>query len=208
MQMTANEIPPPVAEPGDAALLARLKRGDAAAFESLVRNLSPRLFAVARRMMGNDQDASDALQDAFVSAFKALGDFDGRSRLSTWLHRIVVNACLMRLRSEKRRQRRTIEEILPRFVADGHAAKSASAWESGPAAAPVREELRRAVREKIDELPEAYRTVLILRDIEQMTTEQAAAALGESESAVKTRLHRARLALRELLDPVMSRGSL
>jgi RNA polymerase sigma-70 factor (ECF subfamily) len=195
-------------DPVESLLLRRLQSGEAAAYEELVRELSPRMFAVARRMMGNEEDAADALQDAFVSAFKAIGAFDGRSRLSTWMHRVVVNACLMKLRKAKRRGEKSIEALLPKFQDDGHAATAPQAWDHSPGGDAHRVELQRIVRQKIDELPEAYRTVLLLRDIEQVDTEEAAEMLGESVSAVKTRLHRARLALRELLDPMMTSGSL
>lgn len=195
-------------DPAESALLRRLQAGDESAYEEMVRELAPRLFAVARRLMGNEEDAADALQDGFVSAFKAIGSFDGRSRLSTWMHRVVVNACLMKLRKARRRGEKSIESMLPRFQEDGHAVNVARSWEGSGAAAAQREDVQRIVREKINELPEAYRTVLMLRDIEGMDTEEAAAVLGESVSAVKTRLHRARLALRELLDPMMTSGSL
>lgn len=195
-------------DPAESALLRRLQAGDESAYEEMVRELAPRLFAVARRLMGNEDDAADALQDGFVSAFKAIGSFDGRSRLSTWMHRVVVNACLMKLRKARRRGEKSIESMLPRFQEDGHAVNVARSWEGSGAAMAQREDVQRIVREKINELPEAYRTVLMLRDIEGMDTEEAAAVLGESVSAVKTRLHRARLALRELLDPMMTSGSL
>lgn len=198
----------PDAAPDERELLEALRSGDESAYERFVRELSPRLFAVARRMMGSEDDAADALQDAFISAFKNLASFDGRSRLSTWMHRVVVNACLMKLRKARRRNERAIESLLPTFREDGHAAGVPSQWSESPGGAAHRSELARLVHEKIDELPEAYRTVLILRDIEQLDTEAAAEMLGESVSAVKTRLHRARQALRELLDPMMRRGDL
>ncbi len=194
--------------PEESTLLDGLRSGDEAAYERFVREYSPRLLAVARRMMGNEDDASDALQDAFVSAFKNLGSFDGRSRLSTWMHRVVVNACLMKIRKARRRNERAIETLLPSFREDGHAAGVPAAWSDTPGGGVHRAELTRIVREKIEELPEQYRTVLVLRDIEQLDTESAAEVLGESVSAVKTRLHRARQALRELLDPMMRKGDL
>lgn len=189
-------------------LLRGLRAGDEQAYERFIRDLSPRLFAVARRMMGNDDDASDALQDAFLSAFRNLSSFDGRSRLSTWMHRVVVNACLMKLRKARRRNERAIESLLPSFASDGHAATPPARWSDSPGGSAHCEDVTRIVREKIEELPEAYRTVLVLRDIEQLDTEAAADVLGETVSAVKTRLHRARQALRELLDPMMRKGDL
>ncbi|MFM9959194.1 MAG: RNA polymerase sigma factor [Phycisphaerales bacterium] len=192
----------------ESALIAGLRAGDESAYLRFVSELSPRLLAVARRMMGNDDDASDALQDAFLSAFKNLASFDGRSRLSTWMHRVVVNACLMKLRKARRRNERAIESLLPSFTQDGHAAAAPGEWSDTPGGGAHRADLMRIVREKIEELPEQYRTVLVLRDIEQLDTEAAAEVLGESVSAVKTRLHRARQALRELLDPMMRKGDL
>jgi RNA polymerase sigma-70 factor (ECF subfamily) len=188
------------AEEAEEALLAGLRAGDAAAFEQLVRRYSPRLLVTARRILGNEEDARDALQDAFLSAFRALDTFAGQSRLSTWLHRIAVNAALMRLRSRKRKPERPITELLPRFAEDGHQAEPAAPW-VGVDRALERQETRALVRRHIDELPDSYRTVLLLRDIEGLDTEETARQLGVNEGVVKTRLHRARQALRTLLDP-------
>jgi len=208
MSQPKAPVQPASDDPVESALLARLRAGEPGAYESLVREHSPRMLAVARRMLGNEEDAADALQEAFVSAFRAIGTFDGRSRLSTWLHRVVVNACLMKLRKERRREARQIESMLPRFKDDGHAVNASTMWPGSPGGAAHSGDVRRIVREKIDELPEAYRTVLLLRDIEEIDTEEAALMLELSVSAVKTRLHRARQALRELLDPMMTAGSL
>src|SRR5512135_3173100 len=102
----------------DGELVARLRAGDGAAFESVVRSHGPRLLAVARRFLRNEQDAQDALQDAFLSAFRSIDGFQGEARLSTWLHRIVVNAALMKLRSRKGRTEEPIDDLLPQFVED------------------------------------------------------------------------------------------
>lgn len=178
-------------------VVARLRAGDDAAFAELLDLYGGRCLAVARRFMRNEQDAEDAVQDAFLSAFKNLDGFDGKAKLGTWLHRIVVNACLMKLRTQRRRPETSIEGLLPTFVADGHQTKSNIAW---PETSLDTLELRKLVREKINELPDGYRNVLLLRDIEGLDTGEAAAVLGMTETAVKTRLHRARQALRELLD--------
>jgi RNA polymerase sigma-70 factor (ECF subfamily) len=183
----------------ESALVAQLRAGDESAFERVVRQYSPRMLAAARRILRNEEDARDALQDAFISAFKALPQFEGESRLSTWLHRIGINAALMKLRSRQRKNERPISELLPRFLDDGHPAEPPGPWE------PVeklleRQETRDLVRRTIDELPDSHRIVLILRDIEELSTEQAAEELGVSVGVVKTRLHRARQALRTLLD--------
>jgi RNA polymerase sigma-70 factor, ECF subfamily len=184
-----------------AALLARLRAHDDAAFDELVRRAGGRMFAVAKRMLSKEEDAADAVQDAFLSAFKALDKFDGRSQLTTWLHRITVNACLMKLRSQRRRPETSIEDLLPVFVADGHQKTPTRAWNQESQTGIEASELRALVRSKIDELPEAYRVVLILRDVEELSTDEAAAALEITPNAVKTRLHRARQALRALLEP-------
>jgi RNA polymerase sigma-70 factor, ECF subfamily len=185
----------------DATLVARLRAGDDGAYEILVRTYSSRLIAVARRILTSEEDARDAVQDAFISVFRSLDRFEGESRLSTWLHRIAVNAALMRLRSRRRRPEDPIEPLLPAFESDGHHQEQFQSWDESAEALLVRGETRAVVRRCIDRLPESYRTVLLLRDIEQLENEEAAAMLGVSVNAVKIRLHRARQALRTLLDP-------
>lgn len=197
-----------VSASSDAPLVARLRAGEEAAFAELVQTYSPRMLAVARRFLGNDDDAGDAVQDAFFSAVKALDKFEESAQLGTWLHRIVVNASLMKLRTKRRHPERPIEELLPAFSNDGHQRSAASHWPAVTDTAAVDRETRALVRRCIEELPESHRTVLLLRDIEERSTEETAEALGLTVSAVKTRLHRARLALRELLDPYMRGGAL
>jgi len=185
----------------EAVLLAGLRAGEEQAFEKLVREHSGRLLAVAKRLLGNEDDASDALQDAFLSAFKAMDRFEGNSRLSTWLHRIVVNASLMKLRKRHRKEERSIEDLLPKFLDDGHQADPAVEWRDSGELAVEADETRAMVRASIDRLPETYRTVLLLRDIEELDTEETARVLECTVNTVKVRLHRARQALRVLLDP-------
>jgi len=187
----------------DRPLLARLRSGEAAAFEELVRSAGPRLLAVARRMLRNEEDARDAVQEAFLSAFKALDGFDGHCQLVTWLHRIAVNAALMKLRRARRRPESPIEDLLPDFDETGHHLSSIEPWRPQPLAELEREEVRSSVRAAIDRLPDSYRTVLLLRDLEEMSTEETARVLGLSANAVKVRLHRARQALRTVLDPIL-----
>lgn len=187
------------------ALLARLRAGDEGAYEAFVRAHGEALLAVARRFFRNEDDARDALQDAFLAAFKALPRFEGGSKLSTWLHRIVVNACLMKLRSSRRRRESSIEGLLPTFRPDGHREDVGPGWSHEPKDLLENGEARRLVREKLDQLPDDFRTVLLLRDIEELDTAATAAALEISEAAVKTRLHRARQALRTLLEREFSR---
>jgi RNA polymerase sigma-70 factor (ECF subfamily) len=184
----------------EAALVARLRDGDDAAFETLVREYGGRMLATARRFVGSDDDAQDVLQEAFLAAFRAIDGFAGTARLSTWLHRIVVNTALMRLRSRRRRREESIDGLLPRFDEDGHWVEPAAPWDASTDELVEREETRATVRRAIDRLPANYRTVLLLRDVEELDTDETAALLGVTANAVKTRLHRARQALRTLLE--------
>ncbi|MGE3887454.1 MAG: sigma-70 family RNA polymerase sigma factor [Vicinamibacterales bacterium] len=198
MQASAG---PPVASSDDATLVARLRAGDEDAFELVVRTYSGRLLAVTRRILGSDEDARDAVQDAFLSAFRSLERFEGGSLLSTWLHRIAVNAALMKLRTRRRKPEDPIEPLLPVYQENGHHQELFSSWNEPVDVAMSRAENRARVRACIEQLPESYRTILLLRDIEEMDTDETAHALGISANAVKIRLHRARQALRSLLAP-------
>lgn len=182
-------------------LVASLKAGEESAYEALIREHGGYLLTIARRVLNHEEDAREAVQEAFVSAFRSIGRFQGESALRTWLHRIVVNAALMRLRRKRRKPERLIEDLQPRFDGEGHRLDVGPAWSMPVDAALRRAELRDVIIESIAQLPEDYRTVLLLRDIEELSTREAAESLGISEGATKVRLHRARLALRELLDP-------
>ncbi|MBI1853148.1 MAG: sigma-70 family RNA polymerase sigma factor [Planctomycetes bacterium] len=184
----------------EAELTERLRRGDDAAFETLVREYGGRMLVVARRLLGSEDDARDAVQDAFLSAFRRIDSFEGSSRVSTWLHRIVVNAALMKMRSRRCRPEKSIEDLLPRFDDGGDWIASTSSLGLPGDVVAERRETREVVRRAIDQLPDTYRTVLLLRDIEELDTEEAAKVLGITPNAVKIRLHRARQALRTLLE--------
>lgn len=173
---------------------------DEAVFEALVRSNIGRMLATAKRILHDEQESHDAVQDAFLQAFKCSKDFRGQAQVSTWLHRITVNAALMRLRKRNRSERVSIESFLPTFDTTGHRQDVRPGWSSSPAALLEQSELRSLVRQRIDELPSDYRTVVLLRDIEGMSTEETANVLGLNCGAVKTRLHRARMALRTLLE--------
>ena len=181
----------------DAVLLAGLQAGDPDAYEALIRVHGGRLLSVARRFLPDNEDAQDAVQEAFIKAFKSIGTFEERAQLHTWLHRILVNTALMKLRWRRRRPEESLDELLPAFQADGHQTTESHDWSD---AVLERKETGRIVREAIARLPEQYRVVLTLRDIEELDTAETAAALGTSTAAVKVRLHRARQALRTLLD--------
>jgi RNA polymerase sigma-70 factor (ECF subfamily) len=194
-------VRPPQQAADEAVLLAGLRAQDPHAFEQLVRLHGVRLLALARRILRNEEDAHEAIQDAFLSAFKGIAGFDGAARLSTWLHRITLNASLMKLRCRRRQPEQPIDHLLPGFLEDGHQADPAQPWQESSQQLLERQETRALVRACIDRLPETYRTVLLLRDIEELSTEETARLLGVSDGVVKTRLHRARQALRALLDP-------
>ena len=181
-----------------------VRNGDRTACEAFIIEHAPQMLAVARRYLRCEHDSADAVQDAFVSAFRGLSTFEGAASVSTWLHRIVVNVCLMKLRSKARRRVVAIEDLPQTFDAEGRHTRPVLAWNAGFDAAPDRSEVRAAVRECVEALPDVYREVLILRDIEEMDTDTTAQMLDISPANVKVRLHRARQVLRTLLQPVLS----
>ena len=181
-------------------LVARLRAGEESAFEQLVRSTSGKLLAAARRLLRNEEDARDAVQSAFIRAFQSLSRFREESRLSTWLHRILVNEALMKLRSRARGEEESIDPLLPTFVADGHQTRDTVDWSESADKALERAETRALINRAIDQLPESYRTVLVMRDLEEMSTAEVAEMLGVSANVIKVRLHRARQALRTLLE--------
>lgn len=183
-------------------LVESLLDGDVAAFEATVRQYGGRMLNVARQLLSNEHDAQEAVQDAFVTALRSLDKFERRSSLATWLHRIVVNAALMKRRSQGRRHEESLEGLLPTFKDDGHQAAPTPGWTSAALAKIEQEETRAEIRRCIDRLPETHRTVLLLRDIQELDTETVAELLSISVDAVKVRLHRARQALKTLLEPV------
>ncbi|HUF46472.1 MAG TPA: sigma-70 family RNA polymerase sigma factor [Vicinamibacterales bacterium] len=185
----------------EAELAVGIRAGDERAYEALVRSEAGRLFAVTRRILGNDEDARDAVQEAFISAFKARGQFGGGSKVSTWIHRIAVNAALSKLRSRRRHPEENIDDLLPRFLPNGHHTERFTSWTEPADQIVARKETAELVRRTIDQLPESFRMAVLLRDIEGMSTDEAAQMLGTTANALKLRLHRARLALRTLLAP-------
>lgn len=189
----------------EGALIAALRDPDpkkeAQGYERLVRTYGAQLLTVARQLLISEADAQDVLQETFLSIFLHIGTFAGDSRLLTWMHRIVVNAALMRLRTQRRKAEQSIEELLPSYSDDGHQVSDTLPWRPTVASELEDEQTRALVRQAIDKLPESYRTVLILRDIQELDTLETAQLLGLTPGAVKVRLHRARQALRKLLEP-------
>ena len=164
-----------------------------------MRRHNGKLFRVARAIVKDDAEAEDALQDAYLEAFKKIGDFRGDSQLATWLTRIVINQALMRLRRQKRER-----VVVPfRSQVDGERGlqevEVADEKSESPTAATMRAEARRMLERRIDELPVAFRTVFVMREVEDMSVEETATCLSIPASTVRTRLFRARAILREAL---------
>lgn len=186
----------------EAGLVERLRAGEDAAYAELVRANTGRMLVVAQRVVGSQTEAEDVVQEAFLAAFKNIGRFDGRSTLSTWLHRITVNAALMRRRRARSRPETSIESLLPQFD-NGYFKELPKALD------PVTREgsdsilSREAVLSALDELPEDFRAVVILRDIQGLDSKAAAESLGIGDSLVRQRLHRAHQALMKLLESRM-----
>lgn len=183
-------------------LVAALRLGDNEAFAHMVTTHGPRMLAVARRYMKVEEDARDCLQDAFLQAYQNMDRFEGRSSLATWLHRIVVNSALMKLRARKRKPEESIEHLLPRFEAGEDRVEPDWRFTETVEEMVARKEVRLLVRQEIDRLPDEYRIVLLLRDIEEYSTEKTAELLEKSPGAVKVSLHRARAALKKRLEPL------
>jgi RNA polymerase sigma-70 factor (ECF subfamily) len=166
-------------------------------FERLMRRYNQRLFRVARAVLRDDADAEDALQDAYVQAYRKLDGFRGEAELGTWLTRIVINQALMRVRSRSR-DRRVVS-----FTPAGEGTREldvADTRAESPSDAALRGEVRKVLERRIDELPEVFRMVFVMREVEEMTARETADALGIPEATVRTRLFRARALLREALD--------
>jgi RNA polymerase sigma-70 factor (ECF subfamily) len=182
----------------DVALVERAKAGDQAAFETLVKQYERQIFRTALHITQNREDAEDITQDVFVKAFTKLDQFQGNSKFSTWLVRIAVNESLMRLR--KRKTSKTVSMDQDVETGEGSIPRDFAEWRPNPEQNYNQAELAEILRKTIAGLPPGFRTVFTLRDIENLSTEETAEALGLSVPAVKSRLLRARLQLRERLS--------
>jgi RNA polymerase sigma-70 factor, ECF subfamily len=197
-------LPSTIVRDDEGALVQAAKSGDLAAFEELVNRYERRIFRLTMHITQNREDAEDATQDAFLKSFKNLDGFEGGSRFYTWLVRIAVNEALMRLR--RRRPNvvsldepvETEEDLIPHQIKD---------WGPNPEQRFASTEMNQILTSAIDELEPAYRTVFLLRDTEQLSTEETAKMLAISEAAVKSRLLRARLKLRQKLGRVIERSA-
>ncbi len=181
---------------GEAALVARAREGDAAAFTELVNRHARKIFRLARHITDNPEDAEDVLQETFLRAYEHLPGFQGQSRFYTWLVRIAVNQSLMKLR--KRRADRSVSLDDPVDTGEDNVTREIAVWDN-PERQYSQEEIREILKKAVESLPPIFRAVFVLRDIDELSTEETAVALNLSVPAVKTRLLRARLRLREKL---------
>jgi RNA polymerase sigma-70 factor (ECF subfamily) len=190
VQMTSAEV----------ALIQRVQNGDSNAFFDLVRPYERAVFLAALSLVKNEADAEDVAQEAILKAFKNLARFRQEAKFSTWLIQIAINEAKMRLRKDRRHLYESIEE--GRLGDDGdYTPKDFADWRDIPSEALEQKELRQALTKAMDSLPEIYRTVLILRDVQHLSITETAQVLGLSEANVKTRLSRARLQMRDALAP-------
>lgn len=200
----------PGPDPNDVALFERLRAGDGTALEPLMERFASRVYRVASGICGSSADAEEVVQDVFLTLFRKAGGFEGRAALGTWLYRIAVNTSLNKRRGKRREVEEPLEDLLPTFLDDGHRQGDRSFlladWSQMPDETLLSREGRQRVRAAVERLPDHYRAVLLLRDVEELSSEEVAEILGESVASVKSRLHRARMALREILTRVYGSG--
>lgn len=199
------DVQPQTAVTTDLDLVALAAGGDPAAFTQLVARHQDRVYAVAMHLLRDAAEAEEVVQETFLAALEKLGGFRGDAAFTTWLHRVAANAALMRLRKRRRAPDgladEPVEELLPRFDAQGHLLLDGPGhdWSKRADEQLADRQVRRAVEQAVQNLPEDYRIVFLLRDVEGLSSEAMAELLGISVAAVKSRLHRARLALRAKL---------
>src|SRR5215470_4272674 len=190
-------------EDNDEALFERLRAGDPASLEPLMARFASRIYRVANRICGTSAAAGEVVQDVFLPLFQKAGGFEGRAALGTWIYRITVNASLNKRRGKRAEVEEPLDDLLPTYLPDGHRRGDRSFlvadWSSLPDSVLLSKEGREVVRAAVDRLPHHYRAVLLLRDVEELSSEEVAEILEESVASVKSRLHRARMALREQL---------
>ncbi len=190
----------------DEELIREAKSGDKSAFTSLVKRYEETVFRFSLKLCRDREKAEEALQDTFINVYRKLGSFDGKSKFSTWLYTIVANNCLMKRRKTKLQALEEPLEALdaPAVSPDGRFVHQIVRWEDTPADILLGKELRHLLDEAILKLPEIYRAVFVLRDVEGKSNEETAEVLHISQEAAKSRLRRARAFLREQLDPYMT----
>jgi RNA polymerase sigma-70 factor (ECF subfamily) len=181
-------------------LVDRLKNGDPASFEFIVREYGGYILTIAKRYLASEADAQDAVQDTYIQAFRAIGDFEQRSSLKSWLHRIVVNVALMKIRSNKRRPVELMTDNSTLFDVNGKRIETATAITLSLEDVTANNNQREMIKAQINNLPETAKNLLLLRDIEGYSTEEVSKLLDISLSSVKTGLHRARQTLKKKLE--------
>lgn len=184
----------------DSELLKRAQQGEMAAFEALVSRHQNKVFAMTARMLRSDDDAAEVVQEAFLAAYKHLPEFRGESAFGSWVYRIAANYALMRLRHRKVTAQVEEPEGSPTFNERGSLIDDVADWSRDAEEQTLDAELRKAIDDASARLPEEYRQVFLLRDVEGLSYEEIAQAVGDSVPAIKSRLHRARLALRAAID--------
>ena len=185
------------------ALVEKARQGDPLAFSELVNQYERKIFRLAKHITNSDEDAEEVLQEAFLKAYEHLGEFQGNSKFYTWLVRIAVNESLMKLRKRKADRTVSLDETVD--TGEETVVREIAVWEGNPEDRYSQEELRGILDKAIQSLRPAFRTVFVLRDVEDLSTEETAAALDLSVPAVKSRLLRARLQLREKLTRFFKR---
>lgn len=187
----------------ESSLISSARSGDGAAFTQLVNRYSRKVFRLAKHITQNNEDAEDVLQDTFLKAYEHLGEFQEQSKFYTWIVRITVNESLMKLR--KRRAGRIVSLDEPVDTGEEMIAREIAVWDENPEQRYSREEMHEILAQAVDGLAPIFRTVFVLRDIDELSTEETASALGISVPAVKSRLLRARLQLRDKLTRFFKR---
>lgn len=184
----------------DRALVAKAQAGDTRAFEALVERHRDKVYALALHLVRTQADAAEVVQETFISAWRKLAEFRGDAVFGTWLHRIAGNFALMKLRHRKVVSQVETDLEGPQFSERGTLVQQIADWRRGTEEQVLDAELARAIQQACDALPEAHRQVFLLRDVDGLSYEQIAEIVGETVAAIKSRLHRARLALREAID--------
>lgn len=187
----------------DAVLIDRIRKGDERAFSKLVQRYEQTVWGFAFKLCRDREKAEESFQDTFVNVFRKIDQFDGRSKFSTWLYTIVANNCLMK------RRRRKLEDLLESYdeapdVEDASVQKQLASWDHTPVEQLLHGELKEQLDHAISTLPDDYRIVFVLRDLEQKTAEETSKITGLSVPAVKSRLRRSRIFLRQQLHGFMS----
>jgi RNA polymerase sigma-70 factor (ECF subfamily) len=191
---------------GDDELLAGLRAGSHPAVEALFDRFKGKIFNLAMSILKNESDAEEAAQDVFMTVIRKVDTFQGNSAFYSWMYRICVNTCLMRLRGKRRNETVSIEEFMPVFTDEGMHASPMDDWSKEVERDALNEELGRMIRKYTEELSEKYRVVFVLSDVEGLSNEETAKILGLTVPAIKSRLHRARLYLREQLSRYIREG--